>query len=434
MPPTTDAFSPIVCTQCEKALLPHHLYCRGCGTISVDDPIKAHQTFDIYEDPESVHGENEVPQLSADLKKILDAKVVDTDNTEAVATCPTENCIPCCSLLFPVAFVIIVVILILSISRSNSSGGGSHSSASGYGGRGGCFPGDSVVQIKKTDGLAQIIPVRDIQIGDEVRSGRGFSKVYAFGTKITNDENIPMVFIQTESGIALKATKNHFIPVYRENQGNEVVLVHDVLVGDLLNVMDPEIAGNRNKFFSQMPLTSRVIEIKEVDNHEGAYHPLTEDGFIVVNGIFASVHATDGVVPFIKVFGYEIVGIQGFQQLLYSPLRALCHISSENFCSDINHDLEDGSHAFLNVVEPMLRFLFPSASRINELHKHEEKANLLESSPDLVMRILFLSFISLSILFETLLVNGTFIMTFISIAFLGVNYHFFFPIKKIKRA
>ena len=307
---------------------------------------------------------------------------------------------------------------LLSISRSNSSGGGSHSSASGSGGSGfGCFPGDSVVQIKKTDGLAQIIPVRDIQIGDEVRSGRGFSKVYAFGTKITNDENIPMVFIQTESGIVLKATKNHFIPVYRENQGNEVVLVHDVLVGDLLNVMDPEIAGNRNKFF-----LSRVIEIKEVDNHEGAYHPLTDDGFIVVNGIFASVHATDGVVPFIKVFGYEIVGIQGFQQLLYSPLRALCHISSENFCSDINHDLEDGSHAFLNVVEPMLRFLFPSASRINELHKHEEKANLLESSPDLVMRILFLSFISLSILFETLLVNGAFIMTFISIAFLGVNY------------
>lgn len=256
MPPTTDALSPIVCTQCEKALLPHHLYCRGCGTIPADDPIKAHQTFDIYEDPESAHGENEVPHLSADLKKIIDAKVLDTDNTEAVATCPTEKLIPCfnfCWCLLCVAFVsIIVVILILSISRSNSSGGGSHSSASGSGGSGfGCFPGDSVVQIKKTDGLAQIIPVRDIQIGDEVRSGRGFSKVYAFGTKITNDENIPMVFIQTESGIVLKATKNHFIPVYRENQGNEVVLVHDVLVGDLLNVMDPEIAGNRNKFFSQ---------------------------------------------------------------------------------------------------------------------------------------------------------------------------------------
>ena len=260
-----------------------------------------------------------------------------------------------------------------------------------------------------------------------MRSGLGFSTVYAFGTKIIGTE-MPMLQLHTESGIVLETTKNHFVPTYKnEADHGNVVLAQDVMVGDLLRVLkqgnsttsNSEILPSRIQQQAQM---TRIMAINDISKPEGAYHPLTNDGHIVVNGVITSVHAIDGVVPSAKVFGVSVVGVQAFQQLVYSPLRVLCHVLSQDYCSEMHHDLQDGSHLYLNVVEPLLRFLMPKASWNNQMYDLQEEANFLDFSPHFVLRVCLLSCLFFSFCIETVLLNGTWIMMFVAVL-LSVQVH-----------
>jgi hypothetical protein len=323
----------------------------------------------------------------------------------------------------------ISLVIYCIVIRSKGGGGGTTSSAygsasGGGGGRGGtgCFPGDSIVEIKRCHGIkgTQFTFLQDLQLGDEVRSGLGFSTVYAFGTKIIGIE-MPMLQLHTESGIVLETTKNHFVPTYKnEADHGNVVLAQDVMVGDLLRVLkqgnsttsNAEILPSRIQQQAQM---TRIMAINDISKPEGAYHPLTNDGHIVVNGVITSVHAIDGVAPSAKVFGVSVVGVQAFQQLLYSPLRILCHVSSQDYCSEMHHDLQDGSHLYLNVVEPLLRFLMPKASWNNQMYDLQEEANFLDFSPHFALRVCLLSCLFFSFCIETVLLNGTWIMILLGV-------------------
>ena len=336
----------------------------------------------------------------------------------------------CCLIaLFPIG--VIALIIWGSTTTSNSTSTSSAYGSTSGGGRGGtgCFPGDSIVEIKRRHGIkgTQFTFLQDLQLGDEVRSGLGFSTVYAFGTKIIGTE-MPMLQLHTESGIVLETTKNHFVPTYKnEADHGNVVLAQDVMVGDLLRVLkqgnsttsNSEILPSRIQQQAQM---TRIMAINEISKREGAYHPLTNDGHIVVNGVITSVHAIDGVAPSAKVFGVSVVGVQAFQQLLYSPLRILCHVSSQDYCSEMHHDLQDGSHLYLNVVEPLLRFLMPKASWNNQMYDLQEEANFLDFSPHFVLRVCLLSCLFFSFCIETVLLNGTWIMMFVAVL-LSVQVH-----------
>jgi hypothetical protein len=326
---------------------------------------------------------------------------------------------------------VIALIIWGSTTTSNSTSTSSAYGSTSGGGRGGtgCFPGDSIVEIKRRHGIkgTQFTFLQDLQLGDEVRSGLGFSTVYAFGTKIIGTET-PMLQLHTESGIVLETTTNHFVPTYKnEADHGNVVLAQDVMVGDLLRVLkqgnsttsNAEILPSRIQQQGQM---TRIVAINEISKREGAYHPLTNDGHIVVNGVITSVHAIDGVAPSAKVFGVSVVGVQAFQQLLYSPLRILCHVSSQDYCSEMHHDLQDGSHLYLNVVEPLLRFLMPKASWNNQMYDLQEEANFLDFSPHFVLRVCLLSCLFFSFCIETVLLNGTWIMMFVAVL-LSVQVH-----------
>lgn len=312
----------------------------------------------------------------------------------------TKTLRSCCCVCFFVLFLIFVI--------EASSGGGSSSHSSYGGGGGGCFPGHGVVEVQSPQQSVQLSTfkyMKDVQVGDHVRSGVGFSQVYAFGTKINGTEEVTMLQFHTESGLMLETTENHFVPTYHHDsfKGN-MMLAQDVKIGDHLSLFQPtNSTTNNDEMYHQLgvlalespqksQITTRVTAIISIAKQDGAYHPLTNDGHIVVNGVLASVHAIDGIVPYVAILGVPIIGIQGFQQLLYSPLRILCRASSEAYCSEVNHDIEDGSHLYLNVVEPLLRFLMPSVSWTSQVNSNNEQiVNFLDYSPHFVLRVCLVS-------------------------------------------
>jgi len=279
----------------------------------------------------------------------------------------------------------------------------------GGGGRGGgssspCFPGDSLVEIKRpSDGAerSRFIYIKNVQLNDEVRSGLGFSTVYAFGSKIPGDgaPSVQMPQLQTEMGHVLETTKNHLVYAGKEPNQSRAVLAQDVMIGDLVRTFEGPLGSN---VAPPILWASRAVAIN-FTKEEGTYHPLTDDGNIVVNGALASALAVDGVVPKEEVWGVELIGIQSFQHLLYSPLRVLCYLSLEEFCSELHHDLDDGNHLYLNVMGPLLRFLSPKTSWVDQVYDHEEEVNFLERSPYFTLRIFFLVFLLFSSVIESLL-------------------------------
>jgi len=355
-------------------------------------------------------------------------------------------------------------------SRSSSGGGSTHSSgksSTSRGGRGGgggghssgCFPGDSLVDVRRQgEVLVRTMLLQDVEIGDEVRSGSdgSFSIVYAFGTRSTRNQigNREMLRIHTESGSFLELTRNHILFLtggdvtqpthirtgggwfqFRTN-GQRRTFAENVRIGDELIII-----GNENDLEKER--TSRVVAIESIAKNEGIYHPLTYDGRIVVNGILASVHATDGVAPSIhlspNMSGMKLplhshhvlhVDVHSFQQLIFSPLRVLCTISFEQFCSAPHQlDAEDGSHHYVNIIEAVQRFLFSQAAHNIGMngHEHEQgevEVNILEwSLAQLPLRLCFLIWIVSSSLVEQTLFHPLWFVAIMSItmwSFIGV--------------
>ena len=92
--------------------------------------------------------------------------------------------------------------------------------------------------------------------------------------------------------------------------------------------------------------TTKVVNIKTIPTHGGAFAPVTEDGTIVVNGIVASSfsnprYATDSEY-IVVLAGYALIHRATFTQWLVAPVHFVCDYVNGDICA-IN-DMNEDSH------------------------------------------------------------------------------------------
>ena len=212
----------------------------------------------------------------------------------------------------------------------------------------GCFPSDATVNVLgKGD-----IRIDQLQLGDQVQTSSGYSKVYAFGYAYTSDEDgvqsHQYVQIKTNDteGTTLELSPNHVLFVGGKSAHPK--MAKDVAVGDIVQLF-AEGVGSKASF-------AEIISIENTEK-SGQYAPLTEDGTIVVNNILASVHSIEGAASEVKLFGITIINMHQFEQMLFAPLRLLCKFSFDDFCSPALHDEEYGTHNWDSVTEHLIDML-----------------------------------------------------------------------------
>ncbi|KAI0563752.1 hypothetical protein FGB62_34g18 [Gracilaria domingensis] len=129
-----------------------------------------------------------------------------------------------------------------------------------------CFPGDAHVEMM--DGTFK--PMEKLTIGDEVRVGRHFSRVFMFTHKQSNSFH-RFVQFETMSGRKLALTSGHMLYV-----NGVIKAAKEVRVGDRL---------------SQVHEADQVIKVSTVIKR-GLFNPQTVHGDIVVNGLLTSTYTT----------------------------------------------------------------------------------------------------------------------------------------------
>lgn len=165
-----------------------------------------------------------------------------------------------------------------------------------------CFPAHATVECKQGNKA-----MCDLCVGDTIRSGTGWSEIYAFMDACP--ASAKYLIIQSESGHSLTISPRHFIYVTRINTGISISMeACEIRVGDYIS-----IAGEDDSALTRL---SKVIQCDEVDAM-GYYAPLTLDGSMFVDGVFVSCYAS---CPNI-----DILGISGADVLhrLHAPLRKI---------------------------------------------------------------------------------------------------------------
>uniref|UniRef100_A0A914PHX3 Hint domain-containing protein n=1 Tax=Panagrolaimus davidi TaxID=227884 RepID=A0A914PHX3_9BILA len=152
-------------------------------------------------------------------------------------------------------------------------------------GAGACFSGDTIVKI--LNGKEK--RMNELKIGDWVLSGgqgkMGFSKIVSWLHRMPNVK-FEFLKLTLENGKSLKITKKHFIykfdcsanKTHRQLHSSKPVLAENVQISDCLLSRN----NKTNKFL--LTKISKTETIQEI----GIFAPLTDNGNIVVNDIFAS--------------------------------------------------------------------------------------------------------------------------------------------------
>ena len=227
-----------------------------------------------------------------------------------------------------------------------------------------CFSGDNQVDILGKG----LVSIDQIELGDDVLTDTGYSKVYAFGRR---DREEPMTFLKItlETGEHLELSPGHFVLL---GSAMGAYAADEVEVGEELMLMPSR-------------KLSKISSIKEVVKN-GSYHPLTYDGSIVANGILASVYDADPYYVNIQMFGTDILDFHDVKHISYSPLRLMCKLAPESLCGHRNHYGDDGSHHMVQVMVAIENLIMPNAVE-------SEPYNLLNISAGLPIRLIF--FVSL---------------------------------------
>jgi len=217
----------------------------------------------------------------------------------------------------------------------------------------GCFSEDMNVEVLGRDGPASI-SIKDLQVGDMVKSTSGYQPVYSFGhrheMKITD-----FVQLHTDSDYPpLELTKEHFVFVDETSYlfgfwpQQKAVRADAVKVGDVLL-----LSGSSSKFSEKATVTAIDTVTKP-----GAYMPLTPDGTIIVNGIQASAYVSiedqaKKVTDNLAFYGFSE---QNLNQWWLSPYRMLCMGVSSKFCSsNLNMVISEEEDASLvGILKPLL--------------------------------------------------------------------------------
>jgi hypothetical protein len=155
-----------------------------------------------------------------------------------------------------------------------------------------CFPGNALVIM--ADGSQQAISA--IRLGDRVQSCRGpaFPAATVMFVPHAPNEGVHMFHrLTTASGRALRATELHYLPVRPsyDRAKEEVVRCRDVCVGDWIETLQ----GGWEE----------VVRHEKDVSGVGVYSFLTEEEFIMVDGVRASP------------FGYDLFSHEVYHQLFH---------------------------------------------------------------------------------------------------------------------
>eukprot|EP00547_Thalassionema_nitzschioides_P006004 CAMPEP_0194206536 /NCGR_PEP_ID=MMETSP0156-20130528/5531_1 /TAXON_ID=33649 /ORGANISM="Thalassionema nitzschioides, Strain L26-B" /LENGTH=749 /DNA_ID=CAMNT_0038933077 /DNA_START=85 /DNA_END=2334 /DNA_ORIENTATION=- len=156
-----------------------------------------------------------------------------------------------------------------------------------------CFAGHQPVNVLKEGGATRTTTkklMKDVQIGDIVQSSTSgkFSEVYSLG-HVNHDvwTDYTQLHTTTTKGrntnrnnkLVLELTPNHMVWVQNKNR---------MVPASLVQVGDQVLIENNNKNDEiVVPVTKITTVVRQ-----GAYAPLTKDGSIVVNGVYASCYPT----------------------------------------------------------------------------------------------------------------------------------------------
>jgi hypothetical protein len=151
-----------------------------------------------------------------------------------------------------------------------------------------CFAGSEVVTMESGD----LKPISMVQIGDRILAANADGKT-SFSDVVyiphgTNMKRTSFAMLTTASGRDIKMTKNHILPA--GDCGDELPLVHAsrVTVGQCVMTVEGE---------------ERVISVKTIID-QGIYTVVTNEEFIVVNGIVATPFG--GINPTVANIYYNL--------------------------------------------------------------------------------------------------------------------------------
>ena len=179
----------------------------------------------------------------------------------------------------------------------------------------GCFAGSETVTLESGD----IKLISDVQVGDRVLAANAagqtaFSDVL-FVPHGYNKQSTDFVEITIENGNDVKMTQNHILPAGVCGSVLPLVYASKVVVGDCIYTVSGE---------------EKVTKIDSVRG-EGIYTIVTNEEYIVVNGIIASPFGANHMMA----------------NLYYNVHRFLYSLSPALLASKVIHSLNEGMGVFI---------------------------------------------------------------------------------------
>uniref|UniRef100_A0AC34FM20 Hint domain-containing protein n=1 Tax=Panagrolaimus sp. ES5 TaxID=591445 RepID=A0AC34FM20_9BILA len=204
-----------------------------------------------------------------------------------------------------------------------------------------CFSGDTLVTtFENTKKRMDEIKVGEwIKSGDSTNGETGYSKVNSWIHR-KPDFDAEFLKFSLENGQELKISKKHFIykgdckTVNTSNVNNyQMVYAENVTIHDCLFTIN-----EKDEF-----IETRISKI-EIIQEKGIYAPLTENGNLIVNDIFASCYSNSKAKPILK-------NLPSFTEKVKTIISSmgLHHLSSSSFSNE--YDLIPGFKILVNILK-----------------------------------------------------------------------------------
>uniref|UniRef100_A0A0K2V032 Hedgehog protein n=1 Tax=Lepeophtheirus salmonis TaxID=72036 RepID=A0A0K2V032_LEPSM len=196
---------------------------------------------------------------------------------------------------------------------------------------GGCFEGTGLVMTDKGERKA----LNSLDIGESVLSINAngdfeFSPVIMFLHKDPNELR-KFLLISTSSGHSLKVTPSHLL--INSLDLNSVIFAHDLNIGDNILIQ----TSRANLEYSTITDISVVYE-------KGVFAPLTKNGNIFVNGVFASC--------------YAVIDSQSLAHFAFMPMRVKWNVFPRAW-EEIEEYHSNGIHPYADWLYHLAGYLIP---------------------------------------------------------------------------